>query len=204
MALYERAMRNLSLSLPLLIALAACGPSNKEVAAAKQARYTGDKSTLFQAAKAAVEAKHKIAKEDEAALGFQTIGRWYTQDGMLAPGSDEDMRQVPDKSIRMTLVVRLLPDGENWIIEVEPSMLRRVSGSPQPMKLEKTDPSVPGFVTGQVDALQFEIWSALKQYEVKMPGGIAPAPAAPTPAQDPAPAADPAAAGSGSATAPAP
>jgi len=202
-------MRNLTLSVTVLLAvlaLAACGPSGQEVAKAKQARYQGDKLVLFNAAKAATESKHKLAKADEASLGFQTIGRWYTQDGMLAPGSDEDMRQVPDKSIRMTLVVRLLPDGDKWIIQVEPSMLRRISGSPKPESLDPKDPSVPGWATGQVDALHFEIHKALAAYEVKAPGGVLPAaPPAAAPADPAVPAApaDPAAPAAGSA-APAP
>lgn len=153
---------------------------------AKQARYQGDKLVLFNATKTTVESKHKIAKSDELALGMQTTARWYTAEGMVAPGSDEDMRQVPDKSIRMTLVVRILPDADNWIVHVEPSMLRRVAGSPKPEVLDPKDPSVPGWATGQVDTLQFEIHKALAPYQVKAPGGMAPAPA-PAPA---APAAD--------------
>jgi hypothetical protein len=193
-------MRNLTLSLAAVIALVACGgPSNQEIATAKQARYQGDKSVLFRTAKAAAEEKTKIAKEDEASLGFQTVGRWYTTEGILAPGSDEDYKNVPDKSIRLTLVVRLVPDADKWIVQVEPSMLRRISGSPQPQKVEANDPSVPGYVQGQVDSMQFTIWQALKAYEVKAPGGIAPGPEpTPAPAADPAagsaaPAADPAA-----------
>jgi hypothetical protein len=180
-------MRNLTPSvIALAVALVACGPSGQEVAKAKTARYQGDKLVLFNTAKAAVESKHKLAKADENALGFQTVGRWYTQDGILAPGSDQDMGQVPDKSIRMTLVVRLLPDGDNWIVQVEPSMLRRVAGSPKPEVLAPTDASVPGWATGQVDTLHFEVHKALAQYEVRSPGGVLPAaPAAPAPG-DPA------------------
>lgn len=196
-------MRNLTLTLAAVIALVACGgPSNQEIASAKQARYQGDKSLLFRTAKAAAEEKGKIAKEDEAALGFQTVGRWYTTEGILAPGSDEDFKNIPDKSIRLTLVVRLLPDADKWIVQVEPSMLRRIAGSPQPEKVEANDPSVPGFVQGQVDSMQFTIWNALKQYEVKSPGGLAPAPA-PAAGSD-AGSAAPAPTETGSAAAPAP
>jgi hypothetical protein len=197
-------MRNLTLTIAAVIALAACGgPSNKEIASAKTARYQGDKSLLFRTAKAAAEEKGKIAKEDEATMGFQTAGRWYTTEGILAPGSDEDFKNIPDKSIRLTLVVRLLPDADNWIVQVEPSMLRRIAGSPQPEKVEPTDPSVPGFVQGQVDTMQYTIWNALKQYEVKSPGGIAPPPA-PAAGSDTGSAAPAAGSDAGSAAAPAP
>ncbi|MBL9019682.1 MAG: hypothetical protein JNL83_36160 [Myxococcales bacterium] len=186
-------MRNLSLSMISVIALAvaACGgPSGKDIAMAKQARYTGDKLAIFNATKAVVEAKYKLEKSDETALGMQTKARWYTQDGVLAPGSDENFQQVPHNAIRVVHVVRMLPDGDTWIVQDEPLLMRRVAGSPQPEKLELGNASVPGWATGQVDELQFEIYKALKAYEVKAPGGIAPAPA---PAPAAAPAADPAA-----------
>ncbi len=185
-------MRNLTLSLAAIVALAACGgPSSQDITTAKQARYHGDKSVLYRTAKAAVEETTKLAKEDEATLGFQTVGRWYTTEGILAPGSDEDYKHVPDQSIRITLVVRLLPEGDNWIVQVEPSLLRKQSGSPQPQPLDANDASVPGFVRGKGDSLQHTIWKALQAYEVKSPGGIAPAPTEPAPAATPeAPPAD--------------
>ncbi|HEY4181482.1 MAG TPA: hypothetical protein VGM90_31765 [Kofleriaceae bacterium] len=184
-------MRNLALSLSLIVAIAACGPSNKEITGAKTARYTGDKATLFAAAKAATEAKYELAKVDEASLGFQTKPKWFTPEGIIAPGNDEDIKDVPDKSIRLTLVVRLLPDGSNWIVQVDASMLRRIAGSPQPEPVKLGDPSVPGYAQNMTDQLQYDIWTAMKPYEVKSATGPMPAAA---PAAAPAPAADPAAA----------
>lgn len=193
-------MRNLSLSLLVLSALAACGgPSGRDIAMAKQARYTGDKLAIFAATKAAVESKYSLEKSDETTLGMQTKARWYTSDGITAPGNDADFRQVPDKSIRVVHVVRLLPDGDTWIVQDEPVLMRRIAGSPQPEKLDVKDPSVPGWTTSQIDELQFEIYKALKPYEVKTPGGMAPGPAEPAPAPAAAPAG-----GSGDAPAPTP
>lgn len=174
-------MRNLILS--AIVALAACGPSNKEVALAKTARYSGDKLVLFHAVKAATEAKYQLAESDETTLGLSTTARWYTPEGLAASERNGDMRDVPDRSINIKLLVRLLPDGPNWIVSVEPKMLRYFAGRPNPDVLTPEDPSVPGWATGKVDQLQFAIHDALKQYEVKQPGGIAPAPApAPAPA----------------------
>jgi len=182
-------MRNLSLSIAALCLIAACGgPSSKDVAMAKQARYTGDKIVIFNAVKGAVENKYKLDKSDETTLGMQTKARWYTQDGILAPGSDEDFKQVPDKAIRVVHVVRMLPDGDQWIVQDDAVLMRRIAGSPAPEKLDPKDPSVPGWATGQIDELQYEIYKSLKPFEVKSPGGMAPAasPAAPTPAPAPA------------------
>ena len=179
-------MRNLSLSLTssslatLFALIAACGgPSTKDVAMAKQARYSGDKLQIFAATKAAVESKYKLDKSDEAALGMQTSPKWYDYDGAISAGSDSNFAQVPDKAIRVVHVVKMLPDGDKWIVTDDPVLMRRVAGSPQPEKVDVKDPSIPGWATGQVDELQFSIYQALKQYEVKAPGGMAPAPAAP-------------------------
>ncbi|CAN5897264.1 hypothetical protein BH11MYX3_BH11MYX3_12430 [soil metagenome] len=199
MPVYQRGMRNLSLSIALLVLVACGGPSGKDVAMAKQARYSGDKLAIFNATKAAVESKYKLAKSDETALGMQTVPRWYTEDGVVAAGSDDNFREVPDRAIRVVHVVRLLPDGDTWIVQDEPVLMRRISGSPAPDKLDAKDPSVPGWATGQIDELQFEIYKALKAYEVKSPGGMAPASAAPAPM----PGADPAG-GSGDAPGPTP
>jgi hypothetical protein len=193
-------MRNLSLSILVLSALGACGgPSGRDIAMAKQARYTGDKLAIFNATKAAVESKYSLEKSDETTLGMQTKARWYTSDGITAPGNDADFRQVPDKAIRVVHVIRMLPDGDKWIVQDEPVLMRRVAGSPKPDTLDVKDPSVPGWTTSQIDELQYEIYKQLKPFEVKSPGGMAPGPAAPAPA----PAADPAG-GSGDPAAPTP
>ena len=44
------------------------------------------------------QAKYKIEKSDETTLGIQTIGRWYTPEGLAAGERGDDMRDVPDKS----------------------------------------------------------------------------------------------------------
>lgn len=165
----------------LAVSVIACGPSSKEMAGAKSAHYKGDKLTLFAAAKTATEAKYKLQKSDEVALGFQTEGRWYTPEGLAASERNGDMRDVPDRSINVVLVVRLLPDGDAWVVSVKPIMLRYFAGRPNPDKLTEDDPSVPGWATGKVDNLALEIHEALKQYEVKSLPAAAPPPMAPTP-----------------------
>ena len=171
-------MRNLLLPITLLALIVACGPSGREVAQAKTTRYQGDKLVLFAGAKAATESKYKLAASDETTLQIQTIGRWYTPEG-LAAGSqaDLDIRQLPDKSLNVVLVVKLLPEASNWVVHIEPIMLRYNKGMPNPEKVGPNDASVPGWATGKVDQLAFEIYGALKQYELKAPGGVAPAPA---------------------------
>lgn len=168
---------------------------------AKQARYHGDKLAMFNAIKSATEAKYKLDVADETALGVRTKGKWYSEDGGVIPqGADDNIELVPDRSIRVALIVRMLADGDSWIVEVTPDMVRNIKGRPNPDRLAPDDPSVPGWATGQAEQLQYDIYSALKPYEVKtaagMPSSPSPSPsaeAAPAAPVDQAPAPDPAA-----------
>jgi hypothetical protein len=171
----------------LAIALVACGPSNKELQTVKIARYRGDKLVLFNAARQVTEAKYKLAKSDETTLGFQTVGRWYTPEGLAASERGDSMLDVPDRSINESLVVTLLPDGDAWVVDVKPLMMRYFAGRPNPDKLEPNDPSVPGWATGKVDQLALDIHDALKPYEIKTVPGAMPPPSAP-PVDEPKPA----------------
>jgi len=188
-------MRNPSFSrLAILIAtlaLCACGPSSKELSGAKTAHYKGDKLVMFNAIKTTVAEKYHIEKSDETSLGMQTVGKWYTPEGLAAGERNDDMRDVPDKSLRIALVVTMQPDGDAYVVNVKPLMIRYLAGSPKPEPVSADDASVPGWATGKVDELAMDIHSALAQYEVKTVPGSVPPPAAPAPAA--APAADPAA-----------
>jgi len=199
-------MRNVILVVLLsLLALAACGPSSGELKSAKTARYKGDKLALFNATKDATEAKYKLQKSDENALGMQTTGRWYTPEGLAASERADDIRDVPDNSLNIALVVTLVPDGDAYVVQVKPLMMRYHAGSPQPEPISENDPSVPGWATGKVDALALDIHEALKNYEVKQMGGVTPAGPGTAPAAPEGSAAAPAPApAEGSAAAPAP
>ncbi|HSN26540.1 MAG TPA: hypothetical protein VLT45_09645 [Kofleriaceae bacterium] len=185
--------------LVLLLSLLAfaCGPSSGELKAAKTAHYKGDKIAMFNATKDAVEAKYKLQKSDENALGMQTTGRWYTPEGLAASERSDDMRDVPDNSLNIALVVTLVPDGDSYVVNVKPLLMRYHAGSPQPEPLKEDDASLPGWVHGKVDQLALEIHTALKSYEVPSMGGVTPAGPAPAAPAAPAPEGSAAAAGSG-------
>ncbi|MEO8707313.1 MAG: hypothetical protein ABI867_45215 [Kofleriaceae bacterium] len=195
-------------NLIVLIALAVvgCGPSGHEIGKAKTTRYHGDKMVLFAAVRSVTEGKHKLAASDETTLTIVTKGRWFTPEGTVSNWDPGDVtasgvgtpsitgkERIEDRSWHVTLVVKLLPDGDNWIVHVEPRYLQFRSGRPNLDKIGPNDPSVPGWATGKSDQLAFEIYDAMKQYEVKSVGGVAPAP--PAPAVAPIPAADPSGSG---------
>lgn len=188
----------------LAILTVACGPSSKEVATAKSARYQGDKLTLFAAVKNAVEAKYKLAKSDETTLGMQTQARWYSPEGLTVSANPDDERDLPDQSIRIALVVTMLPDGDAWVVKVTPLMVRKNKGMPKPDELREGDPTVPGWVDSKVDQLALDIHKALAKYEIQKPGGMAPPPAEAPPPDEPSGTAVPAeGSATGSAAAPA-
>ena len=207
-----RAMRNpnvfrLAALAAAALALGACGSSNKEISAAKSAHYKGDKAAMFDAMKTATESTYKLKSADPNALGLETLPRWYSPDGMLASERGGDIRDVPDNSIQLSLRATLLPDGDSWVVQVKPMMLRYHAGSPEPEPLPENDLSVPGWAHEKVDALASDIHKALAQYEVQsvpqtVPAGTtttAPAAGSAAPAAPGAGSAAPAAPGAGSA-----
>ena len=163
------------------IVAVACGPSSKEVATAKTARYQGDKLAMFQTVKSVVEAKYKLQKSDETSLGMQTQPRWFSPEGLAASANSDDARDLPDKSMNVALVVTMLPDGDSWIVKISPLMLRKNAGMPKPDPVKEGDPSVPGWVDSRVDQLALEIHTALAKFEVRTGGPQMVPPPGPTP-----------------------
>lgn len=161
-------MRNPVLIAVALVALAvaACGASRAEVEVARTAHYRGDRLALFAAARRATADKYQIAESDEVGLRIATAGRWYTPDGLGASERNGDMRDVPDRSVHLALIVRLVPRGDDFAVAVDPVMLRYFSGRPNPDRLAPDDPSVPGWAHGRVDQLYSAIHRALAGYQV--------------------------------------
>jgi hypothetical protein len=174
-------MRNLVLSVVIAgaaagagaSALGACAASRQEVEVARTARYRGDKLAMFQAARQATADKYQIAMSDETTLRIETAGRWYTPEGLGASERNNDMRDVPDRSIHLRMIVRLVPAGDDWTVAIEPVMMRYFAGRPNPDPLQPGDPSLPGWTGGRVDQLYSAIHRALARYQVA-PGGMPP------------------------------
>jgi hypothetical protein len=168
---YNRRVRNLVLVLAIALAAVApaCGASRQEIELARSARYRGDKLAMFGAARAATADKYRIATSDETTLRIETTGRWYTPDGLGASERSNDMRDVPDRSIHLRMIVRLVPRGDDWGVAVEPVMMRYFAGRPNPDPLAPDDPSQPGWAHGRVDQLYSALHRALASYQVAEP-----------------------------------
>ena len=166
----------------IALALAACGPSSKEVAGARTARYKGDKMTLWGGVKSVTESKYKIDKTDDTAMSLQTIARVYDPNGLVAGernanqvGQNAYTSTYPDLSLIIAMNVALQPDGDAFLVVVHPIIERYHAGSPQTEPLHEGDISLPGWVQGKVDQLALELHEALAQFEVKTVPAAAPA-----------------------------
>jgi hypothetical protein len=193
-----------SRALTILVVFAmACGPSQREVALAKMARYHADKLTIFELARDAVARKHKIQQSDETILTIVTRGRWYTPEGLASqwqtpndvidssdaqrgtrndPFDTTARPALPDKSLFIQLTIRLLPEEKNWIVYIEPKVARFNVGMPilEPVNTKRID--TPPWVHGKVDQLAYEIHRSLRRYQVKgLTGSTPPVPFDPTP-----------------------
>ena len=153
----------------VVAALAACGASAKQVAGAKLAHYRGDPLVLFAAAKGATEVKYKLASSDETTLRVVTEGRWYSPEGLGLTATMDNLGNVPDRSIFLTLSLQLMTAGDAFVVAVTPTILRYHEGRPNPDKLAADDPSLPGWVSGRLDQLHLEVHDALRTYVVPNP-----------------------------------
>ena len=162
------------ITLALALAAVACGgPSGKQVATAKQARYQGDRPQIFALSQKTVAAKYKIQKADEAAFGLQTDSRWYSQEGQPVSGTLEDVANVPDRGLNVSFVVELLPDGDRHMVSVKPVILRYIKGHQAPELVNDTDPTLPDWIRDRLTELHVELHKALQQYEAKGAAGSA-------------------------------
>ena len=160
----------------VLAALVACGPSSKQVAAARDARYATDPGRIFQIAQdTALANYHKIGQVDASKGAFITLGKWYSAEGQSESAGVGDVVQVQDGSLYVQLLVQVeRVDEEAVAVKVTPIAERFRMGQAQHDQLAPDDPSLPGWVHGKAESLMLAIYEAAKQYVVP---AAAPAPA---------------------------
>jgi hypothetical protein len=165
----------------VVVALVACGPSSKQLAVARDARYATDPGALFQIAQdAALASYHKIGQADAIKGAFITLGKWYSPEGTSESAGVGDVVKVEDGSLYVQLLVEVeRVDEETVMVKVTPVVERFRLGQAQHDQLRPDDPSLPGWVQGKADTLAFAIYERAKQYVVPAAG----ASAAPAPAQ---------------------
>jgi hypothetical protein len=151
-----------------LAALAACGPSAAEIKTAKSAGYSGDPGEMFDIIEATTAQTYKIGEVvREGELALATVPQWYNPEGGRQSSGAGDYVQVSDRSIQLSMIVRLVDADRRFVVTVEPKTFQHISGSPQPRELRPDDPNLPGWVSGRVDSLHLEIHKALQKYAVQ-------------------------------------
>jgi hypothetical protein len=83
---------------------------------------------------------------------------------------------MPDKSLYVAMTVRFLPEGEYLIVDVQPTIARFNIGMPVLEPIDPTQIDVPGWLTGKVDLVAWEIHQVLLPYLVKGVTGSTPEP----------------------------
>jgi hypothetical protein len=148
----------------VLALVVACAPSAAELKTARATMYKAPPATLFATMKAVTEDSYKTAISDENALALKTEASWYTPEGQMDTMRGGNLARLQNTSINLSLLVRLVKaDADSYTVSVEPIALRLGLGS-KPERVDPSDPSVPGWVTGKVESLQVSIYQALKRY----------------------------------------
>jgi hypothetical protein len=149
-------------------AVTGCGPSNAQIQTAKAAQYKAPGQTLLDVAIQVAQQKYKIGGVDAQALTFATVPQFYTKEGGRISATNEftgDFVSASEGDVQLTLVVEIVAtDPEHVVVNITPKTLQVVAGSPQPRPLLPTDPDLPPWIHGRVDALAVAIYDAAKQY----------------------------------------
>lgn len=136
---------------------------------AKSAGYAGEPSTMFDIIEATTAETYKIGEvlREEGEYALATAPQWYSPEGGRQSAGAGDYVQVVDRSVQLMMIVRLVEQGDRYMVTVTPKTFQHLSGSPQPRELEPDDPSLPGWVHGRVDSLHLDLHKALQKYAVQ-------------------------------------
>jgi hypothetical protein len=148
----------------VLLAFAACGPSNSELRTAKTAVYNTDGSKLFAIAEqAAGDENYKLGGVDDGHLTFETVPKWYSAEGDLQSAGADNYTLIHGRSVKVSFVIAVTSVGPNqYAVTVTPHTYQYVSGSPQLQPLEPNDPYLPPWVLGRADTLSLSIYDRAK------------------------------------------
>lgn len=155
----------------VLLAFAACGPSNSELRTAKTATYNADGSQLFAIAEqAAGDQNYKIGSVDEGHYTFETIPKWYTSEGDLRSAGADDYTLIHNQSVKVSFVVAVTNTAPGqFTVSVTPHTWQYLAGSPQLRPLDPEDPNLPPWVRGRADTLSLDIYDRAKGFAVSAP-----------------------------------
>jgi len=154
----------------VLLAFAACGPSNAELRTAKTAVYADGSEVFAIAEQAAGDENYKLVA-DEGHLTFETVPKWYSPEGDLQSAGADNYTTVDNHSVKVSFIVAVTSAGPGqFVVTVTPHTWQYVAGSPQMRELEPNDPYLPTWVTGRADTLSLSIYDRAKGLALKPAG----------------------------------
>ncbi|HEY6038615.1 MAG TPA: hypothetical protein VIV58_30240 [Kofleriaceae bacterium] len=154
----------------MLLAFAACGPSNAELRTAKTAVYADGSQVFAIAEQAAGDENYKLVA-DEGHLTYETVPKWYSPEGDLQSAGADNYTTVNNNSVKVSFIVAVTSAGAGqYVVTVTPHTWQYVAGSPQMRELEPNDPYLPPWVIGRADTLSLSIYDRAKGLALKPVG----------------------------------
>src|SRR3569833_2676084 len=104
----------------VLLAFAACGPSNAELRTAKTAVYADGSEVFAIAEQAAGDENYKLVA-DVGHLSFETVPMWYSPDGDLQSAGAYNYTTVDNHSVKVSFIVAVTSAGPGqFVVPVTP------------------------------------------------------------------------------------
>jgi hypothetical protein len=152
-------------TLPLLLALAACGPNAAEIKTAKETTYKMKADDLLQLAEDIAKPQYGIADVDMASHTFIAGPKFYGPEGDLESPGPGGFVHMPNHTVEVTFIVQVVEFGGGDVaITVKPKTFQTIEGSPKPRELAPDDPNLPPFILGRTDQLVLDIYKEAKPH----------------------------------------
>jgi hypothetical protein len=170
-----RALHLLGLSLAL-VAVAACGPSNQKISAARSAAYNTEYALVWNALSSAVKRDYPTLKIEDAAEGV-IVTDWKPME-RVADGQDwQQSAGTNDGRYFFQLRAKIIGKTPPFRIAIDGQAARYRPGLSQLQPFDHHDADEPQWVPGRIDRVYVAVFETLEQYAVKAeaaPAGQAP------------------------------
>ena len=142
----------------LVIAIAACGPSAKDVQTARNATYSCSYDEVFKTVFEQMKSQGAIAAANPDKGVIASEYRWHTAAGVP---HKRGAAVVGDGDLAFAVAV-VIDGRESFRLVARPSVLAHVVGSPAGKELSESDGDWPDWAKPKVDVLLVNIHGKLK------------------------------------------
>ena len=159
-----RSRRAFLSSVALLASTAACGPTAREIRAAREAQYDAPREEVMRLAADAVGGSYPVASVDDEAGLIVTETSMYEPDGSRVGKATNERDRRAGMNVRseagaVTLGFRVIVVGEAppFQVIVEPIAQEIRANYSGAYTYLPDDPAMPGWINGKVDNLQLDV-----------------------------------------------